>query len=328
MRPVSKHSMAARVSTGIWIGIGLVVGGIATVASIHVWAGTRTFVPVEMPVSLGLGHIRTGPFRINLRDRYTIQVNHRAPPDLGCDSSLVLTSQWTLYRNGQVFARSPGQVLDNWWLGSFDAERGTYELDIEILRDASCLDPDLPRLYIAARDQDYDLVRWPVSWLGALVMGTGLSLLVITARRRAARPAATALPARRGLPSYSLCASLVLSTVIIVIAAGKAFEPASYGLPVRLSNGYFAPRTAGLEPILVRLALNGRDRRPDVFIGDELVPWEDFESTLWREVTQRPPTWPVYFEGDGQMEWRYAAEAIDRIRALHPQVVLIPRRAL
>jgi len=39
------------------------------------------------------------------------------------------------------------------------------------------------------------------------------------------------------------------------------------------------------------------------------------------------PTWPVYFEGDQDLEWQDAAKVIDLIRGANAEVVLLtPRR--
>jgi hypothetical protein len=46
-----------------------------------------------------------------------------------------------------------------------------------------------------------------------------------------------------------------------------------------------------------------------------------------RKLTTRPPTWPVYFEGDQDLEWQDAAKVIDLIRGSKAEVVLLtPRR--
>jgi hypothetical protein len=47
---------------------------------------------------------------------------------------------------------------------------------------------------------------------------------------------------------------------------------------------------------------------------------------LKKELSRRPPDWPVYVDGDPDLEWQYPAEAIDAIRGLHAEVILLTTR--
>ena len=56
-------------------------------------------------------------------------------------------------------------------------------------------------------------------------------------------------------------------------------------------------------------------------------PFTPSKSEL-REVLQtklklRPPNWPVYFTGDPSLEWQGPVKAIDIIRGLQAEVVLL-----
>jgi biopolymer transport protein ExbD len=53
------------------------------------------------------------------------------------------------------------------------------------------------------------------------------------------------------------------------------------------------------------------------------VAWEDLSALLQKELSQRPPDWPVYLEGDPNLEWRQVAEAMDAVRGQQAQVVLL-----
>lgn len=55
------------------------------------------------------------------------------------------------------------------------------------------------------------------------------------------------------------------------------------------------------------------------------MDWEDFDIVLQKELIRRPPNWPVYLEGDPNMEWKWAVKTIDRIRGLGAEVVLLTR---
>lgn len=95
-----------RLPGNVKAGVGLIVQGIAGFSAIHHWMRTRIVYPVDMPVSLARGHIRTGPFRLNLRARYWITIDPMwwSLADRGCypDAFRRLETRWVLYRDGQV----------------------------------------------------------------------------------------------------------------------------------------------------------------------------------------------------------------------------------
>lgn len=144
------------------------------------------------------------------------------------------------------------------------------------------------------------------------------------------RPAFTR-PAWTGL--LMLLCYLVVDVPVWVIYFGHTRFPV--GLPVHLmktgANNQAGP---GMQPLLVSLVLAGCDPhpqppsgpRPCLHIDSQPASWEAFEFILQQKLRVRPPNWPVYLEGDKTMEWRYAAEAIDKIRGLHAEVVLLDRR--
>ena len=110
---------------------------------------------------------------------------------------------------------------------------------------------------------------------------------------------------------------------------------ASVGLPVHLMKTGGAKQIGpGIQPLLVSLVLNGCDPhprryggpRPCLYIDSQPVSWEAFDSVLKQQLGLRPPSWPIYVEGDKAMEWRYAVEAIDKIRGFHAEVVLLGSR--
>ncbi len=59
----------------LWLGIVLFTIGATSFFAINYWMETRSFKPVDMPVSLVPGHIRSGPFKINLTKDYLITLD-------------------------------------------------------------------------------------------------------------------------------------------------------------------------------------------------------------------------------------------------------------
>ncbi len=62
-----------------WLGLILIAVGLVPLALWNVWFRTRSWLPVDIPISLSQGnHFSTGEFAINLEGRYEISVNATA----------------------------------------------------------------------------------------------------------------------------------------------------------------------------------------------------------------------------------------------------------
>jgi hypothetical protein len=103
-----------------------------------------------------------------------------------------------------------------------------------------------------------------------------------------------------------------------------AFSPGSTGLTIHLVRpGVRAEYGLGIQPLRVRLEFDKRSGRASLYLDSRPTLWEDFGPLLRKELPRRPPNWPVYLEGDPEMEWGQAVRAIDIIRGLHAEVVLL-----
>lgn len=97
---------------------------------------------------------------------------------------------------------------------------------------------------------------------------------------------------------------------------------ARHGLRVHLIRpGVTAPRSPGIQPLLVRVVRDGRSAK--LYVGSDPVALEDLGALLKNELARRPPDWPVYVEGDPDLEWRQLAEAIDAVRGQQAEVILL-----
>ena len=114
------------------------------------WLTTRTFEPLDMPIRLDQGEIRSDVFEINLRERY--YVNVVLDPSIDdyyedrCNYKRVFGSQWKLYR--QIGANPKNaELLVSWednetqrsHVGDFAAGPGTYQLEWQGPAGAGCL---------------------------------------------------------------------------------------------------------------------------------------------------------------------------------------------
>ena len=135
-------------------------------------------------------------------------------------------------------------------------------------------------------------------------------------------------PQRASLSPAVLITVITLQLVFIVMCVLQSW---AYGLPkgllIRLvrPNGYAQP-SPGIQPVTVRVA-PGPDTHPSPYVNGQPVSWDDLNTVLGKELAQRPPAWPVYVEADPNVEWKDALKAIDIIRGLRAEVVLLPHRA-
>ncbi len=319
-------------------------------ASYSLWLSTRTLVAVDMPVALTPGHVRTGSFPINIEESYSIFFAlDLSRYDANCNLNSVPQTVWTLSKDGQVAARSREPNVAGVFLGRFDSEKGTYALDVDILLGASCFSSLHPRLRVAAGRYAYDFWDTLLLWVCMLSSGVGGVLLAIgfLDRHRKTFPSLVVtgqpgtVPARPswkrrrpeprrlgGLPSFSLVTVNLFVVLLTIFLVGmRPLIP--FGLPARiLRQGVRARANPGMEPLVVRIRLATPGQRPDLYIDSQLVTWEEFDAALLAQIRRRPLIWPVYVQGDRDMDWRWAAEVIGRIRGVPAEVILVTRKSM
>ncbi len=158
----------------IWLSTSLLCAGFLLFPTVNRWMETRTWVAVDMPISLAPGHIRTGSFPINLSADYQIEIElndygYGQGPE--CEAYKVVQTRWWLYRDGHVDSNwvddwynrwdaEPNGPLTGSYLGVFDSSPGRYTLDVEILPGATCLQAFQPRLRVFSDDSDYVRGGW------------------------------------------------------------------------------------------------------------------------------------------------------------------------
>jgi len=173
-----------------WFGLAVLVAGISTVIGISLWERTRTWSPLDMPVSLGVGHIRTPEFAVNVSERFELQlsVNRQVPRVLldkvlgigdvnsSTDELSGFKMTWVVSSNGNVLESGTsdgGKGQEAYWssrvgrhFGRFHAEKGKkYRLDLDVLEDGSGLDPYDPRLQVRV-----DMFVLDGYWIGDGIM--------------------------------------------------------------------------------------------------------------------------------------------------------------
>jgi biopolymer transport protein ExbD len=336
--------------TRVRIGLVLAVLGIASFAAVQTWIGTRIFEPVDIPVSLAAGHIRTGPFRINVEQGYSIWIDFDQSSyfDPMCSSYSLLQTKWTLYRDGHVHDQWDTPVLHDGYLAGFEATKGLYDLDVEVLADASCLNANHPRLRVmTSRDNDA-FYAGVLLWPGAIFVAVGISLVILGRRDGVSRELeqsaivtnaptvgqnfqwAQKLPLRRpiaGLPAFGLLAGMVFAILaILMMMLTATFQRMPIGLWVHaLKPGALpAKPDAWTEPMIVLVTDAGPGKEPVLSINSKAVAWDDLAGALKHELSRRRE-WTVYVEGDDCVAWANVANVIDIARSDGTKVFLVPQ---
>jgi len=348
-----------RLSFTAWLGICLILVGVVSWMSIETWMTTRSFVAVDMPVSLVPGQIKTGAFRINLKARYSIRIGSDLVdlPDsyetwmrygeiqefnAKCDTNALPQTRWVLYHNGKAIARSLGRGPS---LAYFDAEKGIYALEVEVLSDASCLTSQHPKLRVSTSRSDYTDYANPLLSLSALFFGVGISMLVLSHISQFADSAAWTVSLGHsgtigvyfqwaqkfqlkkvfyGLPAFGLVTVFTLFTVWVPVVLLSNWTVPPQGLKVHLVTPKALSMTAepSLPPVLVQLKYDGSRGGPKLYLNSRPVSLGSLENELKKELKLRPD-WVVYFEGDPDLAWGEAVQIIDIIRGVPAEVVLL-----
>lgn len=197
------------------IGIFLALSGLCWFLGNRFWYSTRTWIALDVPISLAAGHVTTPEFQVNLEDRFEIEldVDRPVPSDvmdnvLGIGESPSATNArgarlaWTLLCDGELakqgvsdgrgegyWGRTTGRVLSY-----FSARKGkTYRLDINALDDGSRLSPYHPRIRVtvdlfaldgyAIGEAVREMAGGVAAFLGILLIVTG-TIAKFVARRR------------------------------------------------------------------------------------------------------------------------------------------------
>ncbi len=118
------------------------------------------------------------------------------------------------------------------------------------------------------------------------------------------------------LRSSFVLVNLGMLLVLLMWVGQFETESKPRGLHVRpLRPGLQA---TNLDPLLIRVRTGGR-----LYVNSQLLAWEQLGPLLDRGLLRRPPEWPVYVQGDRDLEWGEVLRAVDVIRGKQAQVVLL-----
>lgn len=194
-------------------GVIFLCAGIGVYGGWVLWLTTRTERPVNIPISMAVGHVRTKVFKLNMSAPYTIdvEVQKKIPFDtLNCllgmatapastalqdcpDRPSVVKVSWVLKSDGQIVAQgSSDDYRSGAWandsisreLGHFQSQIGRrYVLEVDVLSDGSALAPGHPRLKVEVHPEVYEghMVWTAVLFLAmAVLVFVGAIFLIIS----------------------------------------------------------------------------------------------------------------------------------------------------
>jgi biopolymer transport protein ExbD len=335
------------VPTTVKTGLGLLLLGTATYFGVERWMSTRVVHPVDIPISLAKGHIRTGPFRLNLRTHYWVTVDPgqywRANSECYPEAYAQLRTRWMLYSDGKILkTQADARVFTG-----FEAGEGTYELGLDVLSDGSCLNAGHPSLSITADTEYYEDGAFVLKALTSAAIFIGMVMMVLplvrlTASREqivhvtdSAPPTrqsfdwAQKLPLRRpisGLPAFGLYAGTffaLMAMLMMLVTMGFRYTPR--GLWVHPLKRGVAPEKSDqwTDPLVVRVVFEGFGQEPKLLVNSKQASWNDLDHQL-REELGRRREWAVYVEGDYCVAWANVASVIDIARSDGAKVILLP----
>jgi len=309
------------------------------------------FRPVDQAITLTRGTVGTGNFRLIKADEYmvTVLVDRTAVNDPRCPASpdweyhSVLKGRWTVFKDGQPYTSGTFD-FDSYWLEeSFDADPGTYQLEVEVLSDASCLQKLHPRLVVEAVQYPYGFWSELLGWSSLICFASGVVILgcVLVDKRRDEKvhtgvngveqvgPVIAQPGVRRplrarieGLPGFGTVATLVMFVVLMPVWISFSLHNIPTGIFVRVSSKEYLRATANrsVGPLIVSVE---RRRETVVYLidGNE-VSVADLHDALKRELSRRAD-WVVFVEGDEDLPYQDIVQVIDIANGLHARSVML-----
>jgi len=192
------------------LGLGFSVAGAVLFAGWGGYLATRSYEPVNMPVTMSIGHVQTKKFKVNVKAPYEIGIEVKknipfdtlncllgmsAPSEKDCTGTpSVVNAEWNLIGDGKVVrSGSSADSKGGAWtadtidrqIGEFDGKPGhRYQIDLNFLSDAKQLAAGDPHLTVAVTSDFTEgamflsaLIINPISGVLFLI---GLALLLIS----------------------------------------------------------------------------------------------------------------------------------------------------
>jgi hypothetical protein len=332
--------------------VALILAGIALPVAYARWFNTRTFVALELPISLARGRVSSTDFTVNLKGWYQIGVDVDQAFSFRSDCGFggfppLLRTHISIYEDGRILEQSDGADR---FVGHFHAEPGRrYRFDIDVLTDASCLNPGHPFVYAWTEPYPYFYFRdvlWAVSAV-LFLWGIGALFFSLADARvhspkpdpeffvpsdRSAYPRARHAKPLKGrfarIPSFALLYTITLGSVILpaflIFLYSWGYDHRGAGIRVRLIPPAPLRFSDSFRPLDVplRVECTRLNSSPRLYLNSIAVQPNELPGALKIALKSRPD-WIVYVTGDSDCNWQDVADAIDIVRNAGAQVVLL-----
>lgn len=321
------------------IAAALIVGPIVFLFGYKHWLDTRTFNPLDIPVSLSQRHFKTPEFYINLKGPYAVNIN---APECQPELRESLRVHFIAYQNGVPIGETdqPGDV----GYGALDFEKtGYYSLGVEVLSDATCLNSAHPRLQVSTWGwyyQDrYNTALWaiPVAAIAGLAL---LGYVVIFLAPKAKpyrivqaeeekvkaglsvyRPRSVKLIST--LPHFPLLLATLLALLVFILAILQTpFPTKGMYVSVNVKPSEAGIPNSAMPPVVVRIRLPRPGAVPKLSVNSTSAEWDGLGDALKGQLKLREQ-WIVYVDGDSNLPWQNVAQVADIAKGLHAKVVLL-----
>lgn len=161
--------MLTRLSLTARIGLALIIVPLAMVGASVGWYFTRSWEPLNVPISLARGHIRA-EFDVNVASTYAIEVDMSYDRVLERHPSFRLAPiPWSVSQGKSRVAAGEGEAqAAGYWMpvGGLQCGKGHYVLDLDVREDQGGLDFYEPHLVVSESGGKAN--SDPSLWVGAL----------------------------------------------------------------------------------------------------------------------------------------------------------------
>jgi hypothetical protein len=353
----------ARLSLTAKAGIVLIAAPCLWLASWAAWHYTRNWVPLRASIAQETRHVRTAEFEVNLKGDYSIDLATDKPAQDCEERPIArwsLSKKGSILATGQNESHT-GLLWPEWacTIGRFHANTGVYRLDIDLADDPSLLVvyEDGGQFIASTANGAHALM------VCAILLPIGLATLVIGKIRRREEKQTDAVPQftqpgplpgspvpaapirvspwrkpKRVVPrAFSVSGRFdvdhqMLVPFIVLMVTWIFFVQITpltrHGLAIRtVPPNIKLAATAGIAPLRVRV-LEGKISNYSapmrgIQVGSQIMDSSDFAAFLRREIPKRPPDWPLYIEGDLDLEYQSVAWTIDAVSPFGAKVILL-----
>jgi len=330
------------------IGLTVMVTAVFVSWGTNHWVQTRTFDPVDMPVGLEPGQIRSGEFEINLRESYGIFIHlddslNDSYEDGRCSYRNLGEYRWKVFRitrgpgaEPQLWAHS-NDTDDAFWGNQFEGVPGRYEVEWAVPPGAACLNARHPRLRVSKSSDEYlkfaALAQYPClflggigvmlalrvlwSWLAALAPKPQLRMFPeLVLRNVIAQPQYRSTPPMKDLSNFGIVWGSILYVLMFIFATYRPLP--SHGLFVEINRHPSADALPSpwLETTSVYIG------PLQFYVNGKPIKRSELRGKL-AEVLRQQMVWSVYLEAHPDCNFGDAVYAMDTIQELGAKVVWI-----